>query len=114
MELRRSMLLVAVLVFGFLASGRTSGATELENFSRRLGKSAAEGAPDIVQRHKLACVCMSSTIPGLASSAGVLRRGTITSGATIRVRVDCWVPQFNAAGAESGATACYDYIVLPK
>lgn len=114
MELRRPRVLVVTFVLGWLCAAQAVAATELENFSRRLGKSAAEGSPDIVQRHKLACVCMSSTIPGLTSSAGVLRRGTITSGGTARVRVDCWVPQFNAAGAQSGATACYDYIVLPK
>lgn len=114
MELRRPMVLVVAFVLGALPTTRVMGATELESFSRRLGKSAAESSPDIVQRHKLACVCMSSAVTGLVSSAGVLRRGTVTSSGTTRVRVDCWVPSFNAAGAETGGSVCYDYVVLPK
>lgn len=114
METRRTMVLAVAFVLGALLTAQAVGATEIEAFSKRIGKSAAASTPDIVQRHRLACVCMSSSIPGLASSAGVLRRGNVTISGVTRVRVDCWVPAFNAAGAESGATACYDYIVLPK
>jgi hypothetical protein len=59
-------------------------------------------------------VCKGSTITALVGAAGVLRRTPLTVSGQTRIRVDCWVPAFDASGAQSGASACDDFLVLPK
>jgi hypothetical protein len=114
MELRRTTVLVVAFALGALLTARAVGATELESFERRVGKSAAEYSGDIFLRSKGACVCMSSATPGLTGAAGVLRRGLAFISGSTRVSVDCWVPWFGSSGEQTGAAACYDFVALPK
>jgi hypothetical protein len=114
MQLRVGGTLAVSVVLASLVIARQAGATEQDVFSRRIGKSAAVSSDDIVLRSKGACVCRSSIITPLVGAAGVLRRTPLTVSGLTRIRVDCWVPAFDAAGAQAGASACDDFLVLPK
>ena len=92
-----------------LALPASASATDLQDFERLIGKSAAP----FLERPKSGCVCQETQLFGLAGRLDRITSELITGGTGVVIA--CSVPKFDSSTGELlDRTNCFTFVALPR